>query len=233
MGSRCDRIDIVFDRYRPDSIKRGTGRRRTKTCRPIRRVIENRDVPLPNNWPGFLAMEENKADLADFLSKEIVFNARHDTAIVTSGGFREELMVKSSEESIALVPLVANHEEADSRIVLHAVNMTSDMVIVNSTDTDVLILLVSHFSKMKCKDLWLLCCTAKKRKYIPVKAIYQRLPSAVIKHLISFHAVTGCDTTSFTSGYTKKRAWKVFLEIPSLLADVGVGNHDREHSIFC
>ena len=85
-------------------------------------------------------MEENKADLADFLSKELIFNAPHDTAIVTSGGFHEELLVKSSEESIDLVPYVANHEEADTRIVLHAVNMTSDIVIVNSRDTGVLIL---------------------------------------------------------------------------------------------
>ena len=49
MGSCCDRIDVVFDRYQPDLIKRGTRRRRTKTCRPIRRVTENLDVPLPNN----------------------------------------------------------------------------------------------------------------------------------------------------------------------------------------
>ena len=66
-------------------------------------------MPLRNNWPGFLAMEVNKADLADLLSKELNFNAPHDTTIAASGGFREELMVKSSEESIDLVPLVANH----------------------------------------------------------------------------------------------------------------------------
>ena len=60
MGSHCNRIDVVFDRYRPDSIKRDTRRRRTKTTRrPIRRVTENCDVPLLNNWAGFLAMEEN------------------------------------------------------------------------------------------------------------------------------------------------------------------------------
>ena len=40
-------------------------------------------------------------------------------------------MVKSSEESIDLVPLVANYEEADTKIVLHLVNMTSDIVILN------------------------------------------------------------------------------------------------------
>ena len=65
MGSRRDRIDVVFDRYRPDSIKNGTRRGHTKTCRPIKRLIENREVPLPNNLPGILAMEENKANLAD------------------------------------------------------------------------------------------------------------------------------------------------------------------------
>ena len=41
-------------------------------------------------------------------------------------------------------------------------------------------------------------------KYIPAKATYEHLPSAVIKHLISFHAVKGCNTTS--SGHTKKNS---------------------------
>ena len=45
----------------------------------------------------------------------------------------------------------------------------------------------------------------------------------MIKHLISFHVVTGCGATSFISGHTKKTALKVFLENHGLLADVGVG----------
>ena len=45
----------------------------------------------------------------------------------------------------------------------------------------------------------------------------------MIEHLISFHKVTGCDTSSFISGHTKKTTWKVLLENPGLLADVGVG----------
>ena len=60
-------------------------------------------------------------------------------------------------------------------------------------------------------------------KYIPAKATYEHLPSAVIKHLIRFHTVKECDTTSFISGHTKKTTWKVFLENPVLLADAGVG----------
>ena len=60
-------------------------------------------------------------------------------------------------------------------------------------------------------------------KYIPAKATYEYLPSPVIKHLISFHLVTQCDTTSFILGHTKETARKVFLENPGLLPDVVVG----------
>ena len=59
-------------------------------------------------------------------------------------------------------------------------------------------------------------------KYIPAKVTYELLPSAVMKCLISFHAVKQCDTTSFTSGHTRKTARKVFLENPGLLADASV-----------
>ena len=58
--------------------------------------------------------------------------------------------------------------------------------------------------------------------YISPKATFEHLPSAVIKHLISFHAVKGCNTTSFISGHTKKTARKVFLENSDFLAHVGV-----------
>ena len=59
--------------------------------------------------------------------------------------------------------------------------------------------------------------------YIPAKTNYEHLPSDVIKHLISFHAIKQCNTTSYVSGYTKRTARKVFLENPGLLADAGFG----------
>ena len=59
--------------------------------------------------------------------------------------------------------------------------------------------------------------------YIPAKTNYEHLPSAVIKHLISFHAIKQCNTASYISEHTKWTARKVFLENPGLLADVGVG----------
>ena len=60
-------------------------------------------------------------------------------------------------------------------------------------------------------------------KNIPAKSTYEHRPSVVTKHLVTFHAVKGCNTTSFISGHTKKTARKVFLENLGLLADVDVG----------
>ena len=40
--------------------------------RPIRKVIEGRNDPLPQVWSTFIASDENKADLAKFLTEIIV-----------------------------------------------------------------------------------------------------------------------------------------------------------------
>ena len=99
-----ERIDVVFDRYKEDSVKHSTRMRRTKTCHPIRRAIENRDVPLPKNWLNFLALGENKADLAKFLSSEMIQHVPPNTEVVLGGGFDNGMEVWST-----------NHED-DSRL---------------------------------------------------------------------------------------------------------------------
>jgi hypothetical protein len=58
-------IDIV------QSIKSGTQKNKSKSVQPIRRVIENRSVPLPSNLPSFLSLSANKEDLAFFLATEL------------------------------------------------------------------------------------------------------------------------------------------------------------------
>ena len=141
-GSEYHRIDVVFDKYRDETIKGTTRTRRSKTARPIRRLVEGRDVPLPKNWSNFLSLADNKADLAHFLSEELCSQAHVYKEIVVDGGFRDELQVKSSTCTIDLGPLKSTHEEADTRLVLHAVHSQFHTVVVSSRDTDVLLLLV-------------------------------------------------------------------------------------------
>lgn len=162
-GSNYQRIDIVFDRYRDETIKGATRTRRTKAAQPIRRVVEGRDVPLPKNWTHFLSLPENKIDLAHLLSEELCSQAPDDKEIVVAGGFKDELEVRSSKTTTDLTHLRATHEEADTRLVLHAVHSQCNTVVVSSRDTDVLVILVSHYPRAQCEHLWMMSGTTKKQ----------------------------------------------------------------------
>ena len=89
-GHQYRRIDVVFDRYRPESIKSDTRSKRSKGTRPSRKLIEDNSVPLPNSWPDFIALS------------------------VISAAFKEEDTVKSSDLSLDISPLKGWHEEADT-----------------------------------------------------------------------------------------------------------------------
>lgn len=227
MGEKFDRIDVTFDRYPQHSIKNGTRMKRSKTSRPIRRVIENTNVPLPDNWKGFLSIGENKANLAEFLCQQLLINAATISPtklLVVAGGFADIREAKSSDPEMDTSPLAANHEEADTRIILHCANTNAQTVVVLVRDTDVLVLLASHFHKMPCTQLWMKAGTLQKPRYIPIHVLHQKIPSCQLKTLLSFHAITGCDSVSHIAGHGKKTAWKVFQIHNTLLTGLSTCN---------
>ena len=73
--------------------------------------------------------------------------------IVTFGGFKDELEVWSSKDNIDITKLNSTHEEADTRLILHIINCERKYITVQSKDTDVLVLLISHFYKINCIQL--------------------------------------------------------------------------------
>ena len=79
------------------------------------------------------------------MSDELGSQAPVDKYIVVAGGFRDELEVKSATGTADFGPLTSTREEADTRLVLHAVHSQFHTVVVSSRDTDILLLLVSHF----------------------------------------------------------------------------------------
>ena len=58
--------------------------------------------------------------------------------------------------------LPSPHEEADTRVVLHAVHSQTDNVIVYARYTDVLLLLLVHSPKTTCSNIWMTEGTANK-----------------------------------------------------------------------
>lgn len=90
--------------------------------------------------------------------------------------------------------LDCNHKEADTRLVLHACLHDTPVVIISS-DTDVFILLVYAYSKVRPREKWLM--KIDNRRYIDIQKCTDYLGFIICTHLPHLHALTGCDTTSY------------------------------------
>ena len=71
---KVERVDVVFDTYRADSIKSTA---RAKRGKGMRRKVEP-NSQSPKNWGYFLRLNENKAELFRYLSKAVIDAASGD-----------------------------------------------------------------------------------------------------------------------------------------------------------
>ena len=88
--------------------------------------------------------------------------------------------------------LESNHEEADTRLLLHVKHaaQTYDHLIVKTPDTDVFVICTAMQKKIG-KDLYLLTGTGKKFRAINITSISDALGEDLCQCLPSFHAFTG------------------------------------------
>jgi uncharacterized LabA/DUF88 family protein len=95
----------------------------------------------------------NKAALSAFVCKSIAASApalkEQNKAIILAGGIANDKTIKLIKNSrVVMMPhLFSTQEEADTRIVLHAIDLayTHPRVIVCCDDTDVLVLLLYYY----------------------------------------------------------------------------------------
>ena len=59
-----------------------------------------------------------------------------------------------------------------------------------------------------------------KQRFVPVHAIQHSQGQLLCKCLPSYHALTGCDSTSTLSGIGKKKAWKVLIKKNQIQGDL-------------
>ena len=75
--------------------------------------------------------------------------------------------------------LECDHEEADSRMFIHAhyaaENENAGRVIITSPDTDVAVLCLFHCSMLNISELWFYIGTGKKRRFIPMHVMAEKL----------------------------------------------------------
>lgn len=213
----------MFDRYYDLSIKSGTRKKQGK--RAVRREIQDRNVPLPQKWDNFITHAANKANLiARFLSKQLLLKAPAGKTIVVAGGFSDEEQVELSTPDVNTEELEGRHEEADTRMILHCVKSQASSIVVAARDTDVLVLLLAHFSNMSCTRIWMKAGTSKKPKYIPIHFVTAKFDAHILSGLPAFHSLTESDTTSFLAGHSKKSCWNVYKDNHDLLSNLGKGN---------
>ncbi len=142
---------------------------------------------------------ENK-DLAAVLSDYLMIQGAklpNNQEIVTCGVYPDPMVSRSSRHGLQ-PQLSSNHEEADTRIILHgkdAIDRGFNRILVDCRDSDVLLLLV-HFFGHLLVEVWMLSGTKRQRKCFPVNKIAASMPSPVIKNLLGYHALTGCDSNS-------------------------------------
>lgn len=172
-------------------------------------------MKLPQNWSKFIGHPANKTELASFLSNEICLKADYvpvSCELVLGGGSSEATSVWSSCRE-HVVSIECTHEEANTRLLLHAYGAEMsgyDRVVLMARGTDILILALSHHSKL-LRELWMPASTAKDPKSIPFHTISQPNP-LINENLLAYHAVTGCDAISQFTGKAKRTTWRTFLE---------------------
>ena len=131
------RVDIVFDIYLPKSLKdevrksRGDGEKRRVRL----------STKMPRNYQSFLRVNDNKTELNQLVASEVNnMDCPQGTLIVSTRG--AQVLCSSDLESIDMI-MPCDHEEADTRTMLHAAHMKqqgTDSVVVRTNGTDVLIL---------------------------------------------------------------------------------------------
>ena len=117
-----------------------------------------------------------------------------------------------------------NHEEADTKLIFHALREDTDCVVV-ARDTDVLVLMVYAYAKHRIRRNWYMKYSAG--KYANIGKIVQYLGNTVALKLPFIHCITGCDTTSYLYGVGKTKVLNKCLRQPkvlSLLSSLGVSS---------
>ena len=209
-GSR--RVDIVFDVYREVSIKNVERLKRVSTSDGVhyKNILPAYTV---KSWNKLLSVTANKPEIVKFLVSQWKTEAFRDrlgnrTMYVTT----EDQCWRVDAAACEPVPeLQCNHEEADTRMVLHA-RHAGGTCVIHSDDTDVLVLLLAHSPSLtKC---YMKKGRGAKSRIIDLSLVVNSLEmqldpgidkNCFLKSLIGVHAITGCDSTSAFSG---KRKWK-------------------------
>lgn len=194
------RVDFVADRYKEYSIK-STERNKRAAKGSIAVSIYGENQPIPTQWKRFLSNGHNKESLIRFVVDAWKNLKSSDLPSLTLYATRDDMCLKlhacsesSANVETTFVPeLKSDHEEADTRLLLHAKHASENgyrAVAIKSPDTDVFVMMAAMQSNIT-SDLFFLTGKQNKERILPVRDLSSNMPSGISDTLIGFHAFTG------------------------------------------
>ena len=214
----AERLDVIWDRYLPQSLKQGVRELHGQGIGSIRRRVQA-DTPIPVNWESFLRLNGNKDDLFQYLASCIQTMDTREKVIIST--LRNAVVASCTYDCHALQP--CDHEEADTCILLHAADCQKQgfsKFMIRTVDTDIVVLAVSIFHQLKLEEVWIAFGMKKKFRYIPIHQIAQSLSKSRCLALPVFYSLTGCDVSSFMYGKGKKTAWELCPEVTNAFLEL-------------
>ena len=211
------RISVVFDVYGENLIKDVERLRRSSGESVIKNIVATSSI---KQWNQLLSSGDFKNKLVDYFVTEWKKDRSaigDKTIFVTNNRFLAYKLTTDLHQMVE--ELESDHEEADTRMLLHAkpVSLTYERIIISTPDNDVFII-ASKLAGIKAR-LYILTRTKDKRRIIDLnvvskKAFHQFNKTKSSKNLfmstlLGFHAFTGCDTTSAFSGRGKVKPLQI------------------------
>ena len=162
---KASRVDFVTDRYPALSIKNAEREKRASLQGTSSIRIYGRNQAVFKPWKKFLSSGQNKENLVEFLLDSWSKTERQTLSglqlYVTCGNSCSKLVAEGDGVTQSyVVELSCDHEEADTRIMLHAAHAARSgyqTVVIKSPDTDVFILAL--FSKLTLNETSLFLIT--------------------------------------------------------------------------
>ena len=118
-----------------------------------------------------------------------------------------------------------NHEEADTRVLVHLLHalQTSSFGMVHTGDTDVVVMLLCTFHHNlvlnETSEIWVSFKAGKTTRMISLNTIATNLGMTTFKAMAVFHAFTGSDNTLSFKFQGKRSCCRVMDKVPSLVEE--------------
>ena len=187
-NEKVTRIDLVFDRYFPLSLKNDTRKQRGQGVR----VSVKEMTPVWKNWNQFLKESDNKTELFKLLAENIVLDPVDGKILVAA---KDDVVISNWPiNTDTLCP--TNQEEADTRIFLHLKHISQAghrKVMIRTVDTDIVVIAIALYDGFDLDELWIEFGTGINQRWLPIHEYSLNLGKEVCDALPVWFAFTGCD----------------------------------------